>query len=229
MAFTRNSLKILAKGPKNGSSLFLTIFWCRVKFRNLSNAPKILRSLNLEKMVLIIRTFGQFHCSVSFSRYLSEWSCVAGFRKNRSWTEQVLALTSFLLPSCRIYWTIWCQTVFFQVFLGDKSSRWRRLNNELPQGSVLVALLFNLYLSDIPLTLSNQFQYADDIALTYQHDWEANLEVDRERLNQYFHRWRLQPNPCKTESCVFYLSTRHANRTLDIQFAAKQIQHIEHP
>jgi hypothetical protein len=30
---------------------------------------------------------------------------------------------------------------FFQVFLGDKSGRWRGLNNGLPQGNVLVPLL----------------------------------------------------------------------------------------
>jgi hypothetical protein len=105
---------------------------------------------------------------------------------------------------------------FVQVFLDDKSSRWRSLYNGLPQGSVLAPLLFSLYLSDIPSTLSNQFQYADDIALTYKHesfsDCEANLEVDLERLNQYFHRWRLQPNPSKTESCVFHLST-HITQT----------------
>jgi hypothetical protein len=80
----------------------------------------------------------------------------------------------------------------FQVFLGDKSSRWRRLNNGLPsQGSVLALFLFSLYLSDVPSTLSNQLQYAHDIAFTYQHesftDCEANLEVDLERLNQSCH------------------------------------------
>jgi hypothetical protein len=122
---------------------------------------------------------------------------------------------------------------FFQVFLGDKSSRWRRLNNGLPQGSVLAPLLFSLYLSCIPSTLSSQFHYADDIALTYQHeslsDCEVTLEVDLERLNQYIHRSRLQSNPSNTESCVFHLRTHHANRTLDIQFAATQIEHVEHP
>jgi hypothetical protein len=39
---------------------------------------------------------------------------------------------------------------FFQVILGVKSRRWRELNNGLPQGSVLVPLLFSLYLTVIP-------------------------------------------------------------------------------
>jgi hypothetical protein len=68
--------------------------------------------------------------------------------------ERNLSGPSFLLPN----------------FLGDKISRWRILNNGLPQGNILAPLLFSLYLSDIPSTLSNQFQYADDIALTNQHE-----------------------------------------------------------
>jgi hypothetical protein len=55
---------------------------------------------------------------------------------------------------------------YFPVFLGDKNSRWRRLSNGLPQGIVFAPILFNLYMSDIPLTTSKQ--YADDIALIYQ-------------------------------------------------------------
>jgi hypothetical protein len=76
--------------------------------------------------------------------------------------------------------------------------------------------------TNIPSTLSNQFQYANDIA--HQHELFSDSEV-----NQYFHRWLLQPNPNKTVSCVFHLSTHHANRTQDIQFAATQIQHVVHP
>jgi hypothetical protein len=57
---------------------------------------------------------------------------------------------------------------FFQVFLGDQSSRWRRLNNGLPQVSVLAPILFNLYMSILTSTDAKVFQYADDIAVTYQ-------------------------------------------------------------
>jgi Reverse transcriptase (RNA-dependent DNA polymerase) len=94
-------------------------------------------------------------------------------------------------------------------------------------------VLFNLYFSDISETLSKQFQYADDIALTYQAnsfpECETSLEADLERLNGYFCRWTLQPNPAKTDTCVFHLSSHDANRMLNINFADTQIQHVDHP
>jgi Reverse transcriptase (RNA-dependent DNA polymerase)/Endonuclease-reverse transcriptase len=195
----------------------------------------------------------------------------AGFRKNRSCTEQVLALTTHIeagferklktgavfIDLTAAYDTVWRDGVMlkfmrivrctkisnllnnilsnrlFQVHLGDDTSRWRRLNNGLPQGSVLAPLLFSLYLADIPETRSKQFQYADDIALTYQADsfadCESCLEADLDILKEYFERWRLQPNPSKTESCVFHLSNHDANRTLNINFNGTQIQHVNHP
>jgi Reverse transcriptase (RNA-dependent DNA polymerase) len=122
---------------------------------------------------------------------------------------------------------------FFRVFLGDQCSRWRRLNNGLPQGSVLAPILFNLYLSDIPSTTSKLFQYADDIAMTFQsssfEECETSLESDLVILNQFFRNWRLQPNPSKTEMCVFHLGTHDANRRLKIQFDNTDIQHVDHP
>jgi hypothetical protein len=52
---------------------------------------------------------------------------------------------------------------FFQVFLRNQSKRWRRLNNGIPQGSVL-----DIIQTILPSSSLNPFQYADDIALTHQ-------------------------------------------------------------
>jgi retron-type reverse transcriptase len=115
---------------------------------------------------------------------------------------------------------------YFQVFLGDK----RRLNNGLPQGSVLAPILFNLYMSGIPITVSKQFQYANEIALTFQTnsfaECETTLEADLDKLDEFLRRWRLQPNPRKTESCVFHLNTHEVNRQLDVRFSGTEIQHV---
>jgi hypothetical protein len=87
----------------------------------------------------------------------------AGFRKNRSFTEQVFALTIHIEAGSqrKLKTGVWrdglmmaCAKLsnllnnmlsnrLFSVFLGDKSSRWCRLNNGLPQGSILAPLLIS--------------------------------------------------------------------------------------
>jgi len=56
----------------------------------------------------------------------------------------------------------------------SKRSRLRRLKNVVPCGSVLAPLLFDIYISDLPTTVSKKYAYADDLAIMYDHgDWQA--------------------------------------------------------
>jgi hypothetical protein len=109
---------------------------------------------------------------------------------------------------------------YFQVYLNDDISKWKRLNNGLPQGSVLAPILFNLYISDIPLTLvkSRMFMYADDLAVAYQgksfEEGQKVLESDINVIFNYYISWRLKPNPSKTVVSAFHLNNAEANRSL---------------
>lgn len=121
----------------------------------------------------------------------------------------------------------------FKVHIGEKSSRFKTVRNGLPQGSVLAPLLFNLYISDVPETSSQKFAYADDMALATQSkkfsDGEQILNSDLETLNQYYSKWRLCPNPEKTEVTAFHLNNRLAHQQLNINFCQKRVKHNYQP
>ena len=96
----------------------------------------------------------------------------------------------------------------------------RILKNGLPQGSTLSPILFNIYISDIPTTVSHQYGYADDMALLYSHKcWskvEEALSRDTEDLADFLQTWRLKLNSSKTTSTPFHLNNHDAQRQLNI-------------
>jgi len=49
---------------------------------------------------------------------------------------------------------------------GKRSRLWR-LGNCVPQGSVLAPLFFNIYIYDLPHTVSRKYAYADDLAIMH--------------------------------------------------------------
>ena len=59
-----------------------------------------------------------------------------------------------------------------------KRSRLRRLKNGVPQRSLLASLLFNIYISDLPTTVSRKYAYADDLSMMHtDRDWEAVIRL----------------------------------------------------
>ena len=96
----------------------------------------------------------------------------------------------------------------FTLTTGDsKRSRLRRLKNGVPQGSVLTPLLFNIYVYDLPSTVSRRYAYADDLGLLYSSDdWkdlEGVLSQDMTTISTYFQTWRLQLSHTKTVTRPF--------------------------
>jgi len=49
----------------------------------------------------------------------------------------------------------------------DELSRLRRFKNGVPQGSILALLLFNIYTSDLPTSVSRKYAYANDRAIVH--------------------------------------------------------------
>ena len=117
-------------------------------------------------------------------------------------------------------------------------SRLRRLKNGVPQGSVLAPLLFNIYTSDLPATISRKYVYADDLAIMHADgDWlavERVLSKDMATLGEYLDgntRWglgKLKLSTTKRVSAVFHLN-KEAKRELKVSFNNETLPFCSEP
>ena len=82
------------------------------------------------------------------------------------------------------------------MLLGSDLSKTRIIKNGVPQGSVFASVFFNVYISDLPDTISRKFTYADDLTVAYQardtKKIEEVLESDSQTRYNYFNRWYLE-------------------------------------
>ena len=111
----------------------------------------------------------------------------------------------------------------FILTTGDsKQNRVYRLKNGVPQGSVLIPLLFNIYTYNLPSTISRKFAYADDLVLLHSSgnwkDSERTLSQDMITLLAYLQTWRLKLSDTKTVMSAFHLIKREAKRKLKIYY-----------
>ena len=112
-------------------------------------------------------------------------------------------------------------------------SRLRRLKNSVPQGSVLAPLVFNIYTSDLPATISRKYAYADDLAIMQaDRDWlvvEGALSKDMATLGEHLHTWKLKLSTTKTVLAVFHLNKKEAKRELKVNFNNKTLPSAPSP
>ena len=103
-----------------------------------------------------------------------------------------------------------------------KRSRLRRLKNGVPQGSVLAPFLFNIYISDLPNTVSRKYAYADDLAIMHADgDWQAVEGVlikDMAIVGEYLQTWKLKLCTTKMVSAARHLNNNEAKREIKVNF-----------
>lgn len=121
----------------------------------------------------------------------------------------------------------------FQIYSDNDRSKVFKLNDGLPQGSVLAPLLFNLYIYDLPATSSRKFIYADDICLVTQSSSfttaESTVTADMEILDTYFRKWCLRLNLLKTVISAFHLRNRYSNYKPEVKLRGQTLQYCSTP
>src|SRR5436190_1429594 len=115
----------------------------------------------------------------------------------------------------------------FTVKIISSTSTHRAVNAGVPQGSVLGPLLFNIYLSDMPVPLDSTLAlYEDDTAILVQNssleEAITNLQTSIDTLSFWFDQWRFSLNPTKCETKIF--SLRKYNHPPTIQINDEEIQ-----
>ena len=85
--------------------------------------------------------------------------------------------------------------------------QWKTQRNGLPQGSVLLPTLFNVYTNDQPeFKYIRRFIYADDLCLATQSNSfkaiERRLTKALKTLTDYYYKNSLNVNPAKTQVCA---------------------------
>ena len=98
--------------------------------------------------------------------------------------------------------------------LNNERSRWRKQRNGLPQGSVLSAILFNIYTNDQPLhNGTRSFIYADDLCVTAQQPSVVEVETTIEESLSEFTQYYSSTNLCATPDSSYGIPPEEQRRS----------------
>ena len=117
----------------------------------------------------------------------------------------------------------------FTVLLGGGLSKTRTIKNSIPQGSVPAPTFFNVYTSDLPDTVSQNFTYAVAYQARGTKEIEEILESDCQTTYNYFNKWYLELNTTKTVTNFFHLNNHEADEILNIKIYDSKLPNDKTP
>ena len=146
-------------------------------------------------------------------------------------------LKIFKIPEYLINWIRqFLKNRKFFVSINNKSSTIESISSSVPHGSILSPLLFNLFISDIPL-LNNKnknfsFLYADDLAVSFIFKKKGQVvKVMNTYLNQlekWLVKWRFKMSASKCCYVIFNKSNRNKTQ-LDLKLFGDEIPYEKNP
>jgi len=73
-----------------------------------------------------------------------------------------------------------------------------------------MSLIFNIYISDLPTTISRKYAYADDLEIMHADgDWQAvewGLSKEMATVSEYLQTWKLKLSTTKMVPAAFHLN-----------------------
>ncbi|KAL6463757.1 hypothetical protein MHYP_G00281480 [Metynnis hypsauchen] len=128
----------------------------------------------------------------------------------------------------------WHMVRFIMEMLVNRSFIVHTSNGQtVPQSSVLSPVLFNIYIHNLPDTISTKYGYADDLAIMLRcPTWKAvedGLNRDMVILADCLKKWHLQLNVGKTVAAAYHLNNWEARRELDVYVGKNRVEFQQVP
>ena len=116
-----------------------------------------------------------------------------------------------------------------RVVVNGQCSAWCRVTSGTPEGGIISALLFAMFINDLPLGMSSGvLMFADDAKLYRQISDRSDalsLQDDLNRLGQWSQTWKLKLNASKCKSFSMTLKTNPLHTTYHVN--GVDLEHVE--
>ena len=105
-----------------------------------------------------------------------------------------------------------------RVILNDQKSSWAKIEAGVPQGSILVPLLFLIYINDLPEnSASNPKLFTDDTSLfsIVKNVDASNIDLnnDLKKISKWAFQWKMNFNPDPTKQAQELIFSRKVQTT----------------